>query len=132
VYEVTQPARDRGCDVATKSCHPIRIAYFGVGIPAALHRSMDSARVISRAWTVHCLVIGVLAVTCIAVCIAHWPLHGASGFEASGVMLAMSGGLVVYALATSILLQLARARCGAVLAIHVLGIITLAVVVAVT
>lgn len=93
---------------------------------------MDSARVISRAWTVHCVVIGMLAVTCIAVCLGHWPLHGASGFEASGIMLATSGGLVVYALATSILLQLSRARCGAVFAIHVLGVITLAVLVATT
>jgi hypothetical protein len=91
---------------------------------------VDPSRVIARAWTVHCLVIGVLAVTCIAVCLAQWPVDGAPGLRASSLMLATSSGLVIYALVTSLVLQLSRTRCGAVYAIHATGIVTLGALVA--
>ena len=83
---------------------------------------MQSSNVIARAWLAHTFVIGVLAVSCIALCLNQWPVHDA---PRSAPPVATSVSLVVYAVVTTLLLP---RRWPLVLAVHVLGLLGLAVV----
>jgi hypothetical protein len=67
----------------------------------------------------HTASIGVLAVTCIAICLNQWPVNEAPQC-ASEQLLITSGALVVYSVVTTLLLQRSRR---AVYALHVLGLV---------
>ena len=81
---------------------------------------MQSSNVITRGWLAHTFVIGVLAVTCIALCLNQWPLQEA---PVSAPPVWMSLLVLVYAVVTTLLLP---RRWPWVLAAHVAGLIGLA------
>ena len=83
---------------------------------------MQSSNVIARAWLAHTFVIGVLAVTCIALCLNQWPVHEA---PQSAPPVLTSAILVLYAIATTLLLP---RRWWLVLGVHVAGLLALAAV----
>lgn len=83
---------------------------------------VQQSNVIGRAWAMHVGVIGVLAVTCIAICINQWPVNEAPQESAASKLILTSGALVVYAVFTTLLLPTRRRI---VYALHVTGLAAL-------
>jgi hypothetical protein len=81
---------------------------------------VQSSTVITRAWLAHTFVIGVLAVTCIAVCLNQWPVNEA---PASAPPVWASALVLVYAVVTTLLLP---RRWWLVLGVHVVGLVAVA------
>jgi hypothetical protein len=113
---------DRDSAAASVSHHPRRYAYFHAGTLAALPLDVQFSNVIARAWLAHTFVIGVLALTCIALCLNQWPVQEA---PRSAPPMLTSAVLVIYAVTTTLLLP---RRWWLVLGIHVAGLLALAAV----